>query len=198
MVGRLPWRLNHRPIELSSRPSMTHDSRRSSRRPILAAFVVLGLSSVIPACGGGSDGVTLHPVAGQVLFQGKPLPNVRLVFRPAGTASAITAPVPIGQTDSEGKFRLSTAVGEGGPLTNGAPAGDYLVAITTLRRSDSSDFLSKSASSTTPDPIQKRYADPQTSGLKATIKAGENTLEPFDLKESGAAPIPVGSSGRGR
>jgi hypothetical protein len=47
---------------------------------------------------------------------------------------------------------------------------------------DSADFLNKQFARTPPNPIGNRFANAQTSGLKATIKPGPNELEPFDLK----------------
>jgi hypothetical protein len=161
-------------------------------------MLVALLAAAIPACGGDPNQVALHPASGQVLYEGKALPDVQIIFRPAGADPTVVAAVPIGQTDSEGKFRLSTAVGEDGRLTDGAPEGDYLVGIVTPRRTDSVDILRKDGPKLTPDLLQGRFADPKTSGLKATIKPGENTLQPFDLKASGVVAAPVGSDGRGR
>jgi len=140
-------------------------------------------AAAIPSCGEDTKGrVALHPASGQVLFRGQPLADVQVVFRPAGPEKPGLAPVPIGRTDPEGKFRLTTSVGDVGSLPEGAPAGDYLVGISTPRPSDSVDFLRKDAPKATPDVLRGRYADPGTSGLKATIKPRPNALEPFDLK----------------
>jgi hypothetical protein len=160
---------------------MTPEPRRSPRRRSLA--LVAGLSAGLCSCGGASPGqLTLHQASGQVLFQGKALPDVQVLFRPANLDKDAPATVPMGRTDSEGKFHLATFVpGESRP-SDGAPAGEYLVAISTPARSDSIDFTRKEATKPVPDLIQRRFADPKTSGLKATIKPGPNALEPFDLK----------------
>jgi hypothetical protein len=162
---------------------MTPEPRRSSRRRSRAIVLAAGLSTGLCSCGGASSGpLTLHPAGGQVLFQGKPLPGVQVLFRPTGLDKDAPATVPMGRTDDEGKFRLASFVpGESRP-SDGAPAGDYLVAISTPARSDSIDFTRKEAAKTGPDLLQRRFADPRTSGLKATIRPGPNALEPFDLK----------------
>jgi hypothetical protein len=152
------------------------------RRP-LVVILIAGLSAGLCSCGGSGPGqLTLHQADGRVLFQGKPLPGVQVLFRPAGVDKDAPATVSTGRTDDEGKFRLATFVpGESRP-SEGAPAGDYLVAISTPARTDSIDFTRKEAAKTGPDLLQRRFADPKTSGLKATIKPGPNALEPFDLK----------------
>ena len=173
------------------------------RRPRLVRQ--LGLASLWVAtatsagCGGaGTTSVPLYPSSGQVLSNGKPVAGVQVTFRPiVPEGQNSPAPVPIARTDKDGKFRLATTVGEAGQAVDGAPAGDYAVALVAAR-SDSADFLRKDAASPTSATIDARFSNPETSGLKATIKPGENTLEPFDLKASGRANPPIGSDDRGR
>jgi hypothetical protein len=172
------------------------------RRPTFARRVALALLWLAPAssgCGGSGATVPVFQTAGQVLFQGKPLEGVQVAFHPLAAGAGRAAPVAVAKTDQDGKFHLVTAVGADGQTIDGAPAGEYAVALTPPGRSDSRDFLNKGTVKAAPDPIGKRYADAKTSGLKATIKPGPNTLEPFDLKESGgAAPTSVPSGGRDR
>ena len=130
-------------------------------------------------------------VGAQVMF--KPVSNA-----PIADGKAPPAPVSIAKTDQDGKFRLTTHSGPDGTPADGAPAGDYTVAIATSRQSDSGDILAKKAPGEAANLVGSRYADPRTSGLKATIKAGENTLEPFDLKASGGPKTPLGSGDRAR
>jgi hypothetical protein len=176
--------------------------RARNRSRLIPMSWIAALSAAIPSCGPSDQGIALHPASGLVRFQGKPLPDVQLVFRPVAINPALPTPVPIGQTDPEGKFRLSTANGAEGRLAEGAPAGDYLVGISTPRRSDSANLLKIDGPKLKADPLNGRYSDPKTSGLKATIKPGSNTLGPFDLGGPGrttpAAASTVGSDGRGR
>jgi hypothetical protein len=72
------------------------------------------------------------------------------------------------------------------------------VALAPPARSDSRDFLNKGATASTTSPLGTGYADAKTSGLKATVKPGENTLEPFDLKNGGAMNPAGSSQGRDR
>src|SRR5260370_23778507 len=81
-----------------------------------------------------SGPLPVHPVSGQVVYKGAPVPSALVVFHPAnepapaaskpGDAAPSGPPRPLGKTDSEGKFRLHTYVGD-----DGAPAGDYAVTV---------------------------------------------------------------------
>ena len=114
-------------------------------------------------------------VGAQIMF--KPISKA-----PGADSKAPSAPVSIAKTDQDGKFRLTTHAGPDGTPVDGAPAGDYTVAIATSRPSDSGDIIGKKSPGEAANLIGSRYADPKTSGIKATIKAGPNALEPFDLK----------------
>jgi hypothetical protein len=83
------------------------------------------------------------------------------------------APSVSGTTDDEGRFALSTYETE-----DGAPAGDYAVAI---RRADG--LNRKSAFKKSPEPERKnRYLNPKTSGLQVHVEQKPNELEPFNLQ----------------
>ncbi len=139
-------------------------------------------------CGGTGSTVPLHSTTGQVLLQGKPVEGVQVTFHSvAGAGKDTTTPVPFARTDKDGKFQITTAVGPDGQALNGAPAGDYLVTLV-LSRSDSADFLKRPANGSTIPSIDARFANPTTSGLKATIKPGENALEAFQVTEAGGGP----------
>ncbi len=159
---------------------------RALRRSTLGFAGVAALSAAASGCGGSTDGqVPVHPATGRVLVEGKPFAGARVALRPAGGDRAGVSLVPIGTTDDEGNFRLSTAVDQG-RLADGAPAGDYLVTISPPARPDSARFLGGPAVKAPDAALPRAYADPETSGLKVTIKAGENALGPFDLKSAGA------------
>ena len=173
------------------------DPRPTPARRVAPAL--LWLAATAPGCGDPGPTVPLHPTTGQVLLRGKPLEGIQVSFRPVTAGEGRAAPVAVARTDREGKFRLVTAVGVEGRTLDGAPAGDYAVALAPPGRSDSRDFLNKDATRSTASPLGSAYADAKTSGLKATVKPGENTLEPFDLKDDGPASNPgVTRDGRGR
>jgi hypothetical protein len=109
------------------------------------------------------------PVEGQVLINDKPQPGVHVSFFPTDPAQQGK---PHGVTDAEGKFRLETY------RQDGAPPGEYEVAVfwplPNPKDEDDGQAL--------PDRLGRRYADPKTSGLRATVTSKAATLSPFHLK----------------
>ncbi len=161
---------------------------------MIRMIVIAGLSSVLSAY--GETGEVRAPVfkaSGKVTFEGKPLAGALVVFRKAEVDPKI--PSPMATTAEDGSFTLHTYEPD-----DGAPSGDYLVAVSTapVGTREGGGYLGGKRKPTD-DLLKGHYADPKTSGLKATIKPGENTLEPFDLKaKSGAAVPPPSSTGRDR
>ena len=96
---------------------------------------------------------------------------------PGGGSSPIRA---TGRTGSDGTFELMTYVGN-----DGAPAGDYLVGISSVpARTEGGIFQAAPGSITkgNPDVLRGRFAEPRSSGLKAKVEERDNQLDPFDLK----------------
>jgi hypothetical protein len=145
------------------------------------------------ACGEPSERrVRVSPASGTVTYQGKPLPGAFILFRKAEIDPEV--PSPTATTGEDGSFALTTYENK-----DGAPAGDYVVTISTAPTTVVEKKVSLKKAERPVDHLKGKYADPKTSGLKATIKPGVNRLEPFDLKESGGvAPPPVSSKGRDR
>lgn len=87
---------------------------------------------------------------------------------------------PSGRAGPDGSFTL-TSYEEG----DGAPAGEYKVTVEWPSEdpndpSDPDDPEGQIPRG--PDWLQGRYADPATTSLTATIREGDNLLEPFLLK----------------
>jgi len=78
----------------------------------LTAFTLFAVSlSVLTGCGDSS----IAPVSGTVTLDGKPVPNLRMVFspEPIGDNYAV-GPFSTGKTDADGKFTLETRYGDQG------------------------------------------------------------------------------------
>jgi hypothetical protein len=124
---------------------------------------------------GCSRGPRFNPVKGRVLWHGEPAAGARLIFHPLAETPGV--PKPSALVDENGYFHVGTYA-----PNDGAPAGEYIVTI------DWFDLASQTASADvgeTPmstDKLKGRYADPKRSSLHVTIKQGENTLPPFELK----------------
>ncbi len=117
----------------------------------------------------------VHPVSGQVLFEGNrpPPEGAVLVARPLKEMPELqkTGGNPRGVVDKEGKFKLTTL-----RPNDGAPAGDYELIITWHKPKEGVDEDG-------PDLLRGRYRDPSKSQLpKLTVKEGKNEIPPIRLK----------------
>jgi hypothetical protein len=136
--------------------------------------------------GPGLDRRPTVPVSGVVRAGGRPAAGARVVFTPAGGASA-ERPGAWGEVGPDGTFRLTTyAAGDG------AVAGEYVVTVVwpgaarprppagedgRVGGEDGTDADAPAG----PDPTAGRYADPKTSPLRRTVSAGTPALDPIDL-----------------
>jgi hypothetical protein len=113
-------------------------------------------------CGGAGPSTT--PVTGEVVYpDGASLPlGGRVVFVSAGGDAAHTAK---GYFGSDGKFQLTTS-GE----NDGAVPGEYKVAVLPTVPDDRG-LMSERAYAQALEPIDRKYLDPQTSGLRYTVSA---------------------------
>jgi hypothetical protein len=168
----------------------------------LSCVVLLSLSAL--SCDGSppTGPIPVHPVAGQVTYQGKPVPGALVVFHaanPAATASTKPGedaptgpPTPVGKTDDDGKFRMHTYIGD-----DGAPAGSYKVTVTLAVGGETRDVMTKQVVKTQSVPLPLKYADPKTSDINADVKTGDNNLPTFELKgEPGVVGKPAVTESR--
>ena len=158
----------------------------------------VAVSICLLAIVGCKSGPSVSPVTGKVTMDGAPLAGAIVTFSPVkgGTGSAA-----VGTADVNGTYTLtdmkSTNIG------GGAVAGDYNVGIVwfkpeandTSRNSGESVAGTMSADKTSATAISGPklalpvpYQNPETSGLKATVKAGDNNFDfLLDSKFKGAA-----------
>ena len=158
----------------------------------------VALSVCLLALVGCNTGPSVSPITGKVTLDGAPLPGATVTFSPVkgGTGSAA-----VGTVDANGEYKLtdmkSTNIG------SGAVAGDYKVGIVWFKpeandtsrssgaSSDGAMTTDKAAATTTSGPklaLPAPYQNPETSGLKATVKSGQNTFDfPLDSKFKGDA-----------
>jgi hypothetical protein len=107
----------------------------------------------------------VHPVHGQVLFDGCSVPNAVVTFylinsetkRPSHTADAVT--------EADGTYTLSTYA-----ANDGAPTGDFAVTVVWPRP------LVDAEGKAGPNALPERYGKPETTPLKAVVKTGENEV----------------------
>lgn len=150
------------------------------RFSLLGALTLMTLT--LPACDSGPEEFRfdVYPTDGQVVSKGQPVPRAIVRFHPTDPSKAR---VPEGkqgpevvlttQTDADGKFVMSTYLAD-----DGIPAGDYVVTVAALGRTEEESVENSDGKAAKPAPKagpSKKYRDPSTSTLKATIKTdGEN------------------------
>ncbi len=139
------------------------------RRRLLALGLGVGAALGGPGCG-GSGGLNLVPVVGQVTLDGRPLTGGQVVFHPDAARGNNSLDEPRGPIDAQGRYELST-VGR-----KGVVPGWYKVAVIATEPFDPQHpyVLPKSL-------IPVRYNDPSASGLTREVTASP-APGAYDLK----------------
>jgi hypothetical protein len=104
-----------------------------------------------------------HPVSGKATFDGKPIPGAFVVFQ--GVGKEPRQPRADGYVEADGTLQLSTYT-----AFDGVPVGEY--AITVELRKPLFTLEGKLG----PNILPERFAGPKTSGLRYTVKPGQNTI----------------------
>jgi hypothetical protein len=149
-------------------------------------LLLIPLLVVLPglSCGGGAK-KGVHPVQGQVLLDGKAVPNAIVVFHRVGETNPQEAR-PYGRTDQEGRFSIQTYLdGNARSLSDGAPAGKYKVVVAEAADENQpvrEEIGDDNPRRRRPSRIPAQYANPETSGLSVNVNEGRNELAPFELK----------------
>lgn len=131
-----------------------------------------------------ADGLEKFPVQGLVQVDGQPAAGVVVRFFKDGKPGTTNADTPLGVTDADGRFELSTN-GDG----DGAVAGNYRVT-----------FTWKSGNSpASEDQLKGRYTRLDRSEINVTVRPEPNELDPFLLEVPGdKAQASTRSRGRAR
>ena len=143
----------------------THVRNLIPRFSILSCVVVC-LCAFISGCGKSEVRLPVYKVSGKVVQNGTGLANASVVFHAKEKKEGFVAPR--ATTAADGSFELTTyAKGDG------APVGDYQVTIS-LWVTDKPEIGATNH-------LPPELSLPESSGLKATVAASENALEPFKI-----------------
>jgi hypothetical protein len=133
------------------------------------ALVRAWLAAGVLVCAGcNGSGLDLAPVEGIVTYNGTPLADAGVLFKPA------QGPFAMGVTDAEGRFTLTTANEEG------AIIGDHQVAISKAETLVKYRPGHPMPIYQTKALIPQKYFDAGTSTLTATVADDDNEFK-FDL-----------------
>ncbi len=108
-------------------------------------------------------------VSGTVTLNGAPIGPGTIMFEPSGSADP-RARSGIGNFAEDGRYTVRSAGGR-----DGLPAGEYIVIINGTTSGDEQIDPSQTSK------IPPKYLNPNTSGLMASLQAGDNAVD-FDLK----------------
>ena len=145
-------------------------SQTTRRAGILLLLCLLG-------CGAEEEvRPPLYPVRGSLLINGKPAGGALLVLHPADGNFDARGSRPRAKVQADGSFQVSTY--QDG---DGAPVGEYQVAVLWFDNPDSSNPWDK---------LGGRYANPKTTEIRVSVGEGENQWEPIEIKNARMVPRP--------
>ncbi len=142
------------------------------------------LALVIPVlfCLSCSGGGSYNPVRGKVLYKSEPIQGVVVTLHPKQAKEKLPD-LPVGTTEEDGSFTVSTGKAEG------APAGEYVVTFIWLQPAEEKQGKKKEkpkgmvmAKMELEDGFKGAYGNEKTSTIKVEIKSGKNEIGPFNLK----------------
>jgi len=145
------------------------------RRSLPRVALVLALAAGVGTTSCSSSG-TLHPVQGKVMAGDRPATGAQVMFHAEG--GDINSVPATGTVGPDGTFSLTTGT------KAGAAAGKYVVTIVwpDPSKKPTEQQAMMGLAPDAPDLLGGRYATRQKSPLRAEVKSGPNTLEPFDVK----------------
>ncbi len=155
----------------TNKPSFTvGDIMAANRAPpaLLTVSVALLSGVVVIGCGRGSDLPPMAKVSGTVTLNGQPLPRGTVQFVP-DIARGTEGPSGVGLIDENGHYGITTTG------VNGAIVGRHKISVEAEQEYD------ETAISMGPSLIPRRYNNPETSGLAAEVKKGEENEIPLVL-----------------
>lgn len=147
--------------------------------PFRAALLLI-LVALVSGCGRKSH----PPVSGKVTMDGEPVPSIRVVFSPVGSAAApVPGPYSTAVTDEQGNYTLATRHGDAG-----AVAGPHRVGIDYEESNGLIDLQGElvEASAESKASIQKKIDELRVL-LKSRIKVPANSIFPFEVPKEGTS-----------
>ncbi len=134
----------------------------------LKLFVLGAVLCCFASCGASNNQLPTFEVKGQILQNGKPVPNATVVFHPAFEIGPDISK-PRGTTGEDGSFTLSTY-----GSADGAPEGDYKITV--------EQWTSTNPEKGPESRLPSKFAKPEQSGLTARVASGKNEIPAIQLR----------------
>jgi hypothetical protein len=152
---------------------------RESHFAVRVGLSCVCLAGLLAIAGCSEAKIKRYPVNCSVTVDGKPAAGVMVVFCPVDGAPQLMRERPIGITDSEGKFQLTTL-----GSNDGVPAGQYKVLVRwpsgTPKQSDPYSDVPPMGKG--PDQLKGKYFNLDRTPLTATIESDTKELPTFALQ----------------
>lgn len=151
--------------------SAANYSHRITFQLTAPAVSLLGTLVTLATIGcNGESRVPVVPVSGRIVFQGTAPAGAQVVLHPVSRSDDRSV-APAGIVKDDGSFQIS-AYDEG----DGAPPGDYVATVQWFRL-----VADEGGSGRGPNVLPVKYASPETSPVKVTVKSEATELEPIDI-----------------
>jgi hypothetical protein len=131
---------------------------------------VLTTALFLTGCGGEKE-LPVAPVSGKVIFKSETPVNALVVLHAVTKSDAPFAPS--GKVASDGTFKITTY-----KPNDGAPPGEYVATVVWNK-----EVTGEGGTGAGPNVLPPKYAKPDTSPFKVSVKPGPNELTPFEIKE---------------
>jgi len=142
----------------------SHDISLQTQIATALAGAVLSLAVMASGCSRQAPTLEVHPVTGQVTYNGKPAAGAHVTFHPK--VQQIAHPIPSAKADPQGNFSLTTYRAE-----DGAPLGEYSVTVE-LRPVITKDGEIELG----PNVLPLQYSSPKTTKVVARVAEGVNSV----------------------
>jgi hypothetical protein len=119
---------------------------------------------------GGETRIPVVPVSGTIKFQGQAPAGAQVVLHPV-TKSNDKSIAPAGTVKDDGTFQISAY-----DAGDGAPPGEYVATVQWFKI-----VAEEGGSGRGPNVLPAKYANPETSPVKVTVRPEPTQLEPIDI-----------------
>jgi hypothetical protein len=113
-------------------------------------------------------------VEGEITLDNTPLAGATIVFHPVDKTKFKWDERPQAISDEKGRFKLFTYTSN-----DGAPAGEYKVGVAVIQTGEDGEDQVKRVKGL--QKVPSKYGNPETSGLKVTVKAEPNRSTKLEL-----------------
>jgi hypothetical protein len=149
----------------------------NKNRSMTKSWLVVWFALAMGLAGCSSQVADVVPVSGKITYKGAACDGALVVFHPS-ESGRLNDPKPVGITDADGNYNLTTFA-----QNDGAAPGQYGVTVVwNAPAKDARISLSGEGSPSGPDKLSGRYGNPASPKLKAKVESTSPNEINFDLE----------------